>query len=247
MKSRVKFAAVLLLFLAGSATVANGAESHRDTKALDLLNRMAAYNGAIDQLVIKGEIFADARLDAGLIVSNPSEIKIKIDRPGSIYLQKFDGLNTREIYIHKGKLTLYSSETNFYARAQVPETIEDAMQFAMEEFDLEMPLGELFFADSAIALITKQDTVHYLTDKSRIRGVDCHHIAVRGAEIDLQLWITEGDRPVPRKLSMTMKWEGGSPRSTALMEWSKADGFDPKIFEFTPPEGAQEIRFFGSE
>jgi len=237
----------VLLILTGFGTVASAAESQQDAKALDVLNRMAAYTGSMDQLIIKGEVFADARLDAGLLVSNPSEITIKIDRPGSLFIEKFDGLHTKKIYIHNGKLTVFNSERNFYARAKVPENIQDAMQYAMEEFELDTPLAELFFADSAVALITEQDTLMYLTDKSRISGVDCHHIAVRGAEIDLQLWVEEGDSPAPRKMIMTMKWEGGSPRQTALMEWTSTSDFDPKVFDFEAPEGAQEIRFVGSE
>ena len=247
MKSRLKFTAVMLLILTGFGTVASAAENQKDAKALDVLNRMAAYTGSMDQLIIKGEVFADARLDAGLLVSNPVEITIKIDRPGSIFIEKFDGLHTKKIYIHNGKLTVFNSEKNFYARAEVPENIQDAMQYAMEEFELDTPLAELFFADSAVALITEQDTLIYLTDKSRISGVDCHHIAVRGAEIDLQLWVEEGDSPAPRKMTMTMKWEGGSPRQTALMEWTSTSDLDPKVFDFEAPEGAQEIRFLGSE
>jgi len=247
MKSRLKFTAAMMLILSGFGAVASAADSQKDVKALDVLNRMAAYTGSMDQLIIKGEVFADARLDAGLLVSNPAGITIKIDRPGSIFIEKFDGLHTKKIYIHNGKLTVFNSEKNFYARAEVPENIQDAMQYAMEEFELDTPLAELFFADSAVALITEQDTLIYLTDKSRISGVDCHHIAVRGAEIDLQLWVEEGDNPAPRKMIMTMKWEGGSPRQTALMEWTSTSDLDPKVFDFEAPEGAQEIRFLGSE
>ena len=247
MKFRMIFAAIVLLIFAGLNAAASAGESQKDSKALDVLNAMAAYTGSVDQFAIKGEVFADARLDAGLIVSNPTEIVIKIDRPGSLFLQSFDGLNTKKIYIHKGKLTLFNTETNFFAQAQVPEAIKEAMQFAIDEFDLEMPLAELLFANSAIALLTGQDTVLYLTDKSRVSGVDCHHIAIRGKEIDLQLWVEEGEQPTVRKMSMSMKWEGGSPRTIALMNLSKTDGLDSKTFEFKPPEGAQEIRFFGSE
>jgi hypothetical protein len=247
MKFRRTLAAIVLLIFVGLSTVASAGESQKDTRALDVLNAMAAYSGSIDQFVIKGEVFADARLDAGLIVSNPTEILIKVDRPGSLYLHSFDGLNKKQIYIHKGQLTLYNSETNFFARAKVPETIEEAMQVAIDKFSLELPLAELIFANSAIAMMKEQDTILYLTDKSRISGVDCHHIVVRAAEIDLQLWVEEGEQPTARKMSMSMKWEGGSPRTTALMNVSKKDGFDSKTFEFKPPEGAQEIRFFGDE
>jgi hypothetical protein len=247
MKSRVLVLAAILLMLAGVCTTASAAEDQKDAKALEVLNQMAAYTQSLDQISIKGEVFADARLDAGLLVSNSSEIEIKVDRPNSIYMKSFDGVNTKNIFIHKGELTIFNSGTNFYAHAKVPDNIEDAMQHAIDEYGLDMPLADLIFADSAIGLITDQDTVLYLTDKSRIGGVDCHHIAVRGDEIDLQLWVAEGDKPTPRKISMTMKWEGGSPRHTALMEFSPATDMDQKVFEFKPPEGAQEIKFVGSE
>jgi len=249
MRIRAKFAAAtgMLLLLVGSGMTAAAEKGQSEAMARDVMQRMAAYTGSLDQFVIKGEAFGDARLDAGLIVSNSVELVIKIDRPSSIYVESFDGVDTKKIYIHEGALTIYDSGNKFYARAKVPEDIEDAMQFAMEEFDLDLPLGELFFADSALALLTEQDTVLYLTDKSRIGGVDCHQVAVRGPEVDLQLWVEEGERPTPRKIAMSMKWEAGSPRHVALLEWSGATVFNPGVFVFKAPEGAQEIKFVGSE
>ena len=136
---------------------------------------------------------------------------------------------------------------NFYARAEVPPAIEDAMQFAIEEFELELPLAELFFANSAVELLKDQDELLYLTDKSRIRGEDCHQIAIRGPNADVQLWVKEGDQPTVRKMSMSMKWDGGAPRSTAFLEWASVKKFNSKTFEFKPPEDALEIQFFGAE
>ena len=63
----------------------------------------------------------------------------------------------------------------------------------------------------------------------------------------MQLWVKEGANAAPRKMTMTMKWEGGSPRRTAVMDWEIVSDLDTKVFDFKAPEGAQEIRFFGSE
>ncbi len=82
----------------------------------------------------------------------------------------------------------------------------------------------------------------FLLNLGGFRG-ECNGLGAK----DLQLWVEEGEQPIARKMSMSMKWEGGSPRTTALMNVSKKDGFDSKTFEFRPPEGAQEIRFFGDE
>ena len=237
----------ILFVLAGFASVAIGAENQRDEKAINTINQMIAYTSALDKVIITADVSTDAGLDAGLIVSNPAELTIKFDRPGSMHMKRFDGINTTEIVIHEGNLTVYNSENGFFARADVPEDIEEAMQFAMEKYDVDTPLSELFFSDATQALMAEQDTVLYLTDKSRVRGTDCHHLAIRGDEIDLQLWVTEGANPVPKEIMMTMKWVGGSPRSTAVLDWETVSEFEPGTFEFSAPEGAQEIPFANNE
>jgi hypothetical protein len=80
-------------------------------------------------------------------------------------------------------------------------------------------------------------------DKARIAGTNCHNIAIRGPELDVQLWVEEGDRPLPRKIMITSKWEGGSPRFTANLMWDTDPDFGQEIFEFRAPEGSTEIGF----
>ena len=246
MKFPLRFVTVLLLIAVSlNTTLADSAPARQDPRAVEVLSKMAAFTASMDRLVISGEVHADARLGAGLIISNSSEIEVNIDRPGSLYISKFDGLATKKIYIHDGQLTVFDTEHNYYARTNVPEDIEEAMQFALEEFEMETPLMDLILSDVSVHLLTGQETITYLTDKSRIRGVDCHHIVVRGPEVDVQLWVEEGPRPVPRKVLMTSKWEGGSPRHSVFLDWSSRTDFDPAIFEFKAPDGSSEIKFIG--
>jgi len=247
MNLKVRSIAVVLLIFGSTCSLAIGADERKEAKAMEVLNQMAAYTSSIDKLMIEAQVFSDASMGAGFVVSEPAEVSIWLDRPGSMYLERFDGVNKTKIYIHKGQLTVFGTEKNFYAQAKVPENVHDAMQFALDEFDLETPLADFFFADSALALLSDQDMILYLTDKSRVAGVDCHHIAIRGKLVDLQLWVQEGDQPLARKISVTMKWDAGSPRSTAFLDWTPVDDHDLDTFEFDPPEGAQEIKFFGSD
>ena len=102
---------------------------------------------------------------------------------------------------------------------------------------------DLIRKDTKNGLIGPQHSVIYLTDKARVDGVDCHHIAIRGPETDVQLWVQEGDKPVPRRFVLTSKWEGGSPRHSAHMNWQTEMELDPGIFEFKAPEGSMNIGF----
>ena len=248
MKFSVNVAACLLLSVCGaSAVFAGEAAQPQDPRAVEVLNNMADYTASLDKFVLTGESHRDARLDAGLIVSNPVEITVKIDRPSSLHLSAFDGLNTKHIYVDDGKLTVYGTEKNYYANASVPRDIAKGMRFALEELEIDAPLGDLLFAEGALNKLLDGTEVLYLTDKSRISGVDCHHIAFRGAEVDFQLWVEEGAEPAPRKMLMTMKWEGGSPRYSAVLNWEPVSEFESNTFDFKPPEGAMEIQFIGTE
>jgi len=248
MKRSTSLAAFLLLFMCSATTAsAQDTATLQDPKAIGLLDSMVAYSSGLDKFVIRGETSADARLEAGLIVSNPAEVVVKVDRPNALHVSQFDGVNTKHIYLKDGRLTVFGTERNYYAYDSVPEDIEEGMTAAMEKLHLDAPLVELLFPDTARELLMDGTEIIYLTDKSRVRGVDCHHIAIRGPESDVQMWIEEGSKPVVRKMQVTMKWDNGSPRFAGFLDWEPVSDFEEGEFDFTPPEGAQEIRFKGSE
>jgi len=217
----------------------------QDARAIEVLKSMSAYTATLDRVAIKGVSFSDARLGRGLMVSNSTEVKVSIDRPGSLHISSFDGVQNKELFFHDGTLTVFNSEKGYYAQANIPKEIEAAIEFALEELEVEAPLLDLIHQDASAHLIGSQETILYLTDKSRIAGVDCHHIAIRGAETDVQLWVEEGDRPLPRKIMITSKWEGGSPRFTSNLMWDLDPDFDQNRFMFKAPEGSINIGFAG--
>jgi hypothetical protein len=215
----------------------------QDAKAIEVLKQMAAYKTTLDQVVIKGVTFTDARLGAGLMVSNSVEVHVSLSRPGSMLINTFDGETNKGLYFHNGLLTVFDSASKLYAQATIPNEIDAAMEFALEELDIEAPMMDLLYKDASTHLIGSDETIMYLTDKSRVAGTDCHHIAIRGPEADVQLWVEEGDRPLARKIMITSKWEGGTPRFVANLHWQTDPEFEPRLFEFKAPEGAMKIEF----
>ena len=130
-----------------------------------------------------------------------------------------------------------------YAQASIPDEIETAAEFALEELGVEAPLLDMIYKDASTHLLSSDETILYLTDKARVGGTDCHHLAIRGAEVDVQLWVEEGDRPVARKIMIVSKWEGGSPRFTAHLDWDTNPKFESDLFEFKAPKDAMKIEF----
>lgn len=243
MINKTCLAAFLLSTLMGFVAVDARADGHQDAKAVQVLKNMAAYRASLDEVIIRGVILTDARLNHGLMVSNSEEVHVSISRPASMNISSFDGEATKGLYFDNGLLTVYNSGNKLYAQADIPKEIDAAMEFAMEELDIEAPLMDLIYQDASTHLLASGEEIMYLTDKSRIGGTDCHHIAIRGAAVDVQLWVEEGDRPVAKKIMITFKWEGGSPRFTANLMWDTEPKFKPDTFKFKAPEGALKVEF----
>jgi hypothetical protein len=241
---KTKFTIFLVGAVLSVGTVfADDSAVRQDARALDVLKSMSAYTDSLDKLVIVGVTHTDARLGEGLMVSNSDEVKVAINRPDSLHITSFDGVETRELIMHQKTLTVFNSERGFYAQASIPSGVDAALEYALEVLDVEAPLMDFIIKDKISHLIGAQETVIYLTDKARVAGVDCHHIVIRGPETDVQLWIEEGDKPVPRKILFTSKWEAGSPRFMANLAWLIEPELDPSIFEFNAPEGSMNIGF----
>ncbi len=232
--------AFLLIFSAAAAQAGSG---EQDARAVEVLKQMAAYKSALDQVIIKAVTFTDARLGGGLVVSNSEEVSVSVNRPGSLHISSFDGESKKSLYFNQGQLTVYGSTKNLYAQASIPDDIDAAIEFALEDLDIEAPLLDMIYKDTSTHLLGSDETILYLTDKARIGGADCHHLAIRGPEVDVQLWVEEGDRPVVRKIMIMSKWEGGSPRFMANLQWDTNPKFEPGLFDFKAPKDAMKVEF----
>jgi hypothetical protein len=234
--------AALATLVAGVA-LAEVAPGHRDAEAIDVLKAMDAHTASMNYFTVSVESFTDAAIGTSLVISNPTESEVVVDRSGSLRSITSDGLHTSQIYVHDGKLTLFSDKNNAFSTADIPTELDGALLFALSEFQVETPLLDLLLVNSLDHFVSQIEAVVYLGDKRPIRGVDCHHIVIRGEDVDLQLFVEEGDNPVPRMTVMTLKKDLGRPRHEVFMDWSETRRPRASEFEFDPPEGAMQIEF----
>ena len=162
--------------------------------------------------------------------------------PGAVRVTNRSAEGTKEVFFDDGRLTVYTSDRNFYARTEIPKGVDSMLEFAVEQVEVEVPLLDFVSANIADHMLADADEVRYL-EKSLIRDRIYHHIGIRSSEVDIQLWVAAEGRLLPGKLVITSKWEGGAPRFVAFFEWDTAPKFTNDLFEFKPPEGAIEIEF----
>jgi hypothetical protein len=84
----------------------------------------------------------------------------------------------------------------------------------------------------------------YYIGLHKVEGIECHHLAFSRPDIDWQIWIEAGNKPVPKKLVITYKGIPAVPEYVGIFkDWDFSPKFTAGLFNFTPPEKAVKIEF----
>jgi len=227
-------------FLVGAFATSASAQ---EVDAKELLEQMSAEIAGLDSFIVHGDAYADARLDAGQIIEHSSQVTLRLRRePGAIRITNRYAENTKEIFFNDGSLSVYSTNDNFYAQTEIPKGVDSMLDFAVNEVGIEAPLLDFVSANVADSLLQDAEDVRYL-GISLIRDEIFHHIGIRTADVDIQIWVASEGRPLPGKLVISSKWEGGSPRFVAFFNWDTDPAFPHDLFRFEPPDGAVAVGF----
>ena len=111
-----------------------------------------------------------------------------------------------------------------------------------DRYGVEIPLYDLFLWGTPAAPLDKIDSA--MNAGQDFIGNDlCNHYAFRQGTFDWQLWITTGNKPLPRKLVITNRADEARPQSVSLIDWNLKPTFQDAVFKFTPPKGAPQLNF----
>jgi hypothetical protein len=144
-------------------------------------------------------------------------------------------------FLYDGKsFTVFSPRMGFYATVPAKPTIREMLATANDRFGIELPLADLFRwgADSNDHEgITGAIVVGY----AKIGGADADQYAFRQGDIDWQIWVQRGDKPLPLKMVITDTSDSAMPEYGAVLHWTTAASFDDATFAFKPPKDAKPI------
>jgi hypothetical protein len=75
-----------------------------------------------------------------------------------------------------------------------------------------------------------------------IRGQWTHHLALRGGDFDVELWVSAEGDPVPLRMGIRWKNEKGQPTYFARFHnWNLTPGFDDTTFRTDLPDNAERV------
>ena len=113
----------------------------------------------------------------------------------------------------------------------------------MRDLGIRLPLAVFFVSRAGTLLDRRVQSVEYV-EKTGILGAPAHHLVGRTDTVNFQIWIADGDQPLPQRLVMTYPKASGQPQFRAqFVGWNLAAEVSDALFAFAPPDGANRIPF----
>ena len=239
----VSVVALAMLVLAGWPQPGHAQPAGIDPQAEKLLRRMSDYLAGRQQFTLKAESSLEVVLTSGQKLQYDSPATLSVSRPNKFHAHRKGDLANQEFFYDGKTLTLYNPRENLYATTAAPPTLDEMLDFAREKLDIIAPAAELLYKNAAERML-KESSSGFVVGPSVVGGVKCTHLAFRGSEVDWQIWIEDGDKPLARKFILTSKKVAGEPQFTVLIRsWDVAPKLTNQEFTFTPPKGAKKIEF----
>jgi hypothetical protein len=246
-------ASLALFLIAGLALAPTGisaekppaaAPSPDSTEAKALLMRMADVLAKAKAFSVTITANYDVVQDNGEKIEFGEVRQVLVDRPDRLRIQsEFSNGEKLTIYFDGKELIVSSPKENVFAKLERKGSVDDMLRYVVLDLQTPIPLAMLL-AQSIKEELEKRITEIDPVELTNIAEKPADHLAVRTADIDFQIWLAQGEQPLPLRVVITYKKEVGQPQYRAnLSDWNLAPKIDGAAFAFSPPTGAEAVPF----
>lgn len=236
-------AAALGCLVLGPATAPQAASPNApqvDARAVDALAKMSAYLRSIPAFQITLQTQRDDVDVYGQLITLSGGATYKVRRPDAFAINLALPSQTGE-YVYDGKtVTAYDAVSGVYSKFQAPATIRDTLELAKRKYGATVPLEDLFTWSDGDSRAKALTSAHYI-GKAQIGGQTASHYAFRQPGVDWQIWIADGNKPMPLRVLIVASKDPARPQFRADLSWNTAPQFDKAAFAFVPPKNARLV------
>jgi len=212
------------------------------TIAITALVNMSEYLRSLDKFSVQAHINTDDVLPSGQKIQLSKAVIVKSDPPSGLWAKSSSMHDEHEFFYDGKNFTIYSPQSHFYASFDAPDTVSKTVIKAGQEFNIQMPLSDLFYWGSSVESTDSIEEA-LIVGVDKVNGISCNHFAFRQQEIDWQICIQRGNTPLPLKLVIISKKEESHPQYTAVLKWDTAPVLNKQLFIFTPASTDNKINF----
>lgn len=210
-----------------------------DPNATEVLQFMSDYLGATQALSFNADIDFEVIATNGQKLQFSSYASVLLNRPNGLHIRRQGPVADVEILFNGSQLTVFGRRINAYVQQAFTGTVDESILAVEADTGIPFPGADLLFSNTYEVLMEGVTSSQYL-GTGYINGVEVHHLAFREDDVDWQIWVQTGDRPLPMKYVITTKWLTGAPQyETRLRDWNTSPPVSQDAFTFTAPTGAR--------
>jgi hypothetical protein len=209
-----------------------------------MMMRMAEYLSKAQRMSVTVHAAYDALQPEGYKLEWNEVRRVTLSRPDRLRVDSERSDGSRSLVLFDGKeITTFDESGRVYAQAPQRGGVDQTVVYFVRDLGMRLPLAVLFLSSLPAELEHRVKSVEYV-EKTATLGAPAHHIVGKTDTVDFQLWIADGDRPVPLRAVLTYKNDPGQPQfRSQFSDWNLAANPPDSTFTFKPPAEANKIPF----
>ena len=167
---------------------------------------------------------------------------ITLSRPDKIRVSRRGGLADAELVYDGNTLSLLGKNQNAFAKVATSGSIDELIETLRHDFSFSVPAADLLSSDPYGAM-TSNITDSKDLGSGVINGRECDHLAFRTEETDWEIWIAQGEMPLPCRLTITSKLVSQAPQYRIDMtNWQTGGDVAADDFQIRAAADAKEVK-----
>ena len=210
--------------------------------AISALQKMGEFLRNQQSFSVQARMTTDDQLASGQKVQFGGTVDLKVRRPDRMRVDITGDRRNERLYYDGKTFTVFGPNTGYYATFAAPGTLGELKDVLEKQYAIDLPLADLFYwgterdGRAAIQAATRVGVAN-------VDGFVTDHFAFRQKDVDWELWIEQGARPVPRKLVITTTSEKSRPQHATVLNWDLSAKFEDQLFTFVPTDKVHKIEF----
>ena len=209
-----------------------------------LLLKMATLLGSTQRLSVTVHGAYDATQESGQKIEWNEVRTLTLQRPDRLRLEAEKSNGARSLVVFDGKqISAFDEAGRVYAQTEQPGGVDETLVYLVRDLGVRLPLAVFFVSRLATELDRRVKSVTYV-EKTGILGEPAHHLIGQTDSVNFQVWIADGERPLPQRIVLTYPAASGQPQFRAQFSaWNLAPEPAAALFTFTPPADSSRIPF----
>lgn len=240
-------AAVLQFHTARAAEVASPAlppteQSEAAGYARQLLDSMARFLAGLPGFEVELIGSYEAVQPSGRKLEFSEVRSLALARPDRLRVEQVRSDGAADVVVFDGRLmSVFDESAGVFAQAPQPGSLDDALVYFVRELGMQLPLAAMLSTRFPDEMARRAQALQYV-EYTEILAIPAHHIAGGTSNVDFQVWIADGDRPLPVRIVLTYRNEPGQPQfRVQFMNWTTGTPADTGQFTFKAPAGTRQI------